>query len=299
MRTHTITTQARVGARGRMKRRIVPGAILALSLAVALLAATASSASYAPGGTSDPYATWVCPLPPNPLWQFHSRCGDSIIKERFDFGYHLVGTGTSQQFALGVRVGTFNPTIGVSGEYAQTNNCPPYLLAWRLGADPQIHSCLITVTSTGERTGPSPGTLTTGPGGPTMALTGNWEPRDSVPPNLKLSGPKKQNPQNDEICDRHRCDVQVKVSCGDRWCTARATGRLTNVRKHKLSPDSPWDITPGQPEQMGPELRNDRQRKQVRQALAEGKKVTAEVTVRAKDTSGNVATAKRTITLVK
>jgi hypothetical protein len=47
MRAHTITPQARAGARGRMKRRIVPGGILALSLAVVLLAAAASTASAA------------------------------------------------------------------------------------------------------------------------------------------------------------------------------------------------------------------------------------------------------------
>ena len=47
MRAKTITTQARVGGRGRMKRRIVPGGILALSLAVVLLAAAASTASAA------------------------------------------------------------------------------------------------------------------------------------------------------------------------------------------------------------------------------------------------------------
>jgi hypothetical protein len=47
MRAHTITTQARVGGRGRMKRRIVPGGILALSLAVVLSAAAASTASAA------------------------------------------------------------------------------------------------------------------------------------------------------------------------------------------------------------------------------------------------------------
>jgi hypothetical protein len=47
MRAHAITTQARVGGRGRMKRRIVPGGILALSLAVVLLAAATSTASAA------------------------------------------------------------------------------------------------------------------------------------------------------------------------------------------------------------------------------------------------------------
>ena len=40
-------------------------------------------------------------------------------------------------------------------------------------------------------------------------------------------------------------------------------------------------------------------RKQARKALAEGKNVTAKVTVRAEDAAGNVATAKRTIRLVK
>jgi hypothetical protein len=44
MRAHTITTKARVGARGRMKRTI-----LALSLAVMLFAATASSAAAGSG----------------------------------------------------------------------------------------------------------------------------------------------------------------------------------------------------------------------------------------------------------
>ena len=39
-------------------------------------------------------------------------------------------------------------------------------------------------------------------------------------------------------------------------------------------------------------------RKQARKALAEGKNVTAKVTVRAEDAAGNVATAKRTIRLV-
>ncbi len=225
-----------------MKRRIVPGAILALSLAVALLAATASSASWAPGGTSA-YATWVCPLQSTPPTTIPGpeRCSGSPARARFDFGYHLVGTSTSQLFELGVHGGTggntFSPRIGVPGEYAQTNNCPPTLSA---GAYQIGGACLITVTftPTGERTGPRPGTLTTGPGGPTMALTGNGERRDSVPPDLRLSGPKKQSPQNARsgvVCDRQRCDLQVKASCGDRWCTARATGRLTNVNKDKLS----------------------------------------------------------------
>jgi hypothetical protein len=54
MRAHTITTKARVGARGCRKRTIVPGGILALSFAVVLLAATASSASTTPTPPAPP-----------------------------------------------------------------------------------------------------------------------------------------------------------------------------------------------------------------------------------------------------
>jgi hypothetical protein len=49
MRAHTITTKARVGARGGRKRTIVPRGILALSLAVVLFAASASSAGAGSG----------------------------------------------------------------------------------------------------------------------------------------------------------------------------------------------------------------------------------------------------------
>ena len=49
MRAHTITTTARVAGRGRRKRTIVPRGILALSLAVVLFAATASSAGAGSG----------------------------------------------------------------------------------------------------------------------------------------------------------------------------------------------------------------------------------------------------------
>jgi VCBS repeat-containing protein len=50
---------------------------------------------------------------------------------------------------------------------------------------------------------------------------------------------------------------------------------------------------------VGPQLWKKEQRKQVRQALNEGRNVKAKFTVRATDAAGNVATAKRTITLVK
>ena len=70
----------------------------------------------------------------------------------------------------------------------------------------------------------------------------------------------------------------------------------------KLDPVRPWTLTPiapGMTRWFGPELAKGEQRKQVRQALDEGKNVKAKVTVKATDAAGNVATAKRTITLVK
>jgi hypothetical protein len=291
-----------------MKRRIIPGGILALSLAVALMAATASTAS-----ANGFYTTWSCPLAPSALTTFDQVPRECITGAEldsgpsFDFGYHLVGTSTSQGFALFGTRGPFNPSIGVSGEYAQTNNCPPTLSA---GDFPQIDGCLITVTftptPTGEPYGRRPGTLTIGDGVP-LALTGGGDPRDSVPPDLKLSGPKRQDPQNDAYTDGDGANANLKVSCGDKWCSARATGRLTNVKKDKLSPDPPpWvsasgtlEIEPGETVEIGPELTRESQRREVSKALAEGKNVKAKVTVRARDAAGNVATAKRTITLVK
>jgi uncharacterized membrane protein len=94
--------------------------------------------------------------------------------------------------------------------------------------------------------------------------------------------------------------VIVEVSCGDEACTTRAKGRLTNVKNDKLSPDGPNVVAPGKTlKRTGPEMTTETQRKQVRKALRKGEKVQAKVTVRAKDAAGNVATAKRTIRLVR
>ncbi|HEY6638038.1 MAG TPA: hypothetical protein VIZ61_10200 [Solirubrobacterales bacterium] len=146
--------------------------------------------------------------------------------------------------------------------------------------------------------------------GAQTALAGG-ESVDSTPPDLQLSGPKKQSPQNRPIgasyaCDSTWCDLDVRVSCGDEVCTVRATGKLTNVKMDKLAPRGPYDLEPRAPGDVnqgapgfGPELAKGEQRKQVRQALDEGKNVKAKVTVKATDAAGNVATAKRTITLVK
>ena len=151
---------------------------------------------------------------------------------------------------------------------------------------------------------------------PSMRTTG--DPVDSTPPDLQLSGPMKQSPQNaprncpppgSSNCDPclspgHACSVEVRVSHTGEAFTVRATGKLTNVKMAKLAPDGisvgPVPTgTKGNKPKVGPVLANYAQRKQVRQALAEGKNVKAKVIVKATDAAGNVATAKRTITLVK
>jgi hypothetical protein len=139
--------------------------------------------------------------------------------------------------------------------------------------------------------------------GAQTALAGG-DPVDSTPPDLQLSGPKKQNPQNDgPICDQGKCDVKVRVRC-DEECTALVKGKLTKVNRDKLRPDGPYTPeTPGEKfhwnQAGGPELASEAQRREVRKALDNGKNVQAKITVKATDAAGNVATAKRTVKLVK
>jgi hypothetical protein len=170
-----------------MKRRIVPGGILALSLAVVLLAATASTAS------AD-LSTWYCPplpTPPTTLEQIPEGCLGGPTTS-VDFGDRQLGTTSpAQGFALAVYCSPgggcnetpLNPRISVSGDYAQTNDCPPTLPVTTL---PQIQGCLITVTFTPTGTGPKQSTLSTGPGGPTVALTGTGV-TTPTPPVLPLA----------------------------------------------------------------------------------------------------------------
>jgi hypothetical protein len=134
-----------------------------------------------------------------------------------------------------------------------------------------------------------------------QTATSTTRPVDRVPPDLRLSGAKTQHAEGPRRhCDSHFCDVIVEVSCGDEACTERSKGKLTKVKNDKLEPDGNWRVAPGETlKGTGPEMRNVTQRKQVRKALAEGKNVRAKVTVRAKDAAGNVATAHRTIKLVK
>jgi hypothetical protein len=107
MKAHTSTTQARGGGRGRMKRRILPGGILALSFAVALSAATASSASADRLTAASALGhvqvfPWHCPTV-----QLAFDCELAFTEQfsgpgrTFDFGNRQVGTTSpAQRFAL-------------------------------------------------------------------------------------------------------------------------------------------------------------------------------------------------------
>ena len=183
MRAHTITARAST---------IVSGGLLALSLAAVLLAATASAAG-ASITSGDRFFLWCAPLPttPTPLEQIDRGCIEPANRRAsgnrgrsgpsFNFGDRRVGTTSpAQGFVLPVPANhTLNPRIRVSGDYTQTNTCPPTLTGPTLG-------CLITVTFTPSGTGPKRGTLRTGPGGPTLPLTGNGV-TTRTPPVLPLT----------------------------------------------------------------------------------------------------------------
>lgn len=136
--------------------------ILALSLTAILLGATASTAS----------AT------------------RTLSPTSVDYGNTQIGTSSlAQAFTLKVRCtlvifpttrcieDTFSPSISTSAQFAQSNNCPATLtgLATKPGVDPELgaQTCTINVTFTPTSTGPIAGTLSTGSGGPTAALSGN------------------------------------------------------------------------------------------------------------------------------
>jgi hypothetical protein len=134
--------------------------------------------------------------------------------------------------------------------------------------------------------------------GAQAATSSTVESVDSSPPDLQLSGNKRQHALSGRKL-KIGAPVRVKASCGDEECTARAKGKLTKVQKDKLKP---WTgerlVAPGKKISLYLGMTKESQR-EVRKAVDEGKKVKAKVTVRATDAAGNVATAKRTIELVK
>jgi hypothetical protein len=218
----------------------------------------------------------------------------------FHFGDRQVRTTSrAQRFVLVVFDNdSFNPRISVSGDYAQTNNCPPTLAA---RAYPQIQGCVITVTFAPAGTGPRRGTLSTGTGGPTAALTGNGVTTPTPSPDLQLSGKKKQHPTMrtggcGPFSPSTDCSVKVKASCGVDACTVRAEGKLTKVNRPLGVGPHGIDVVPGETRTL--KLRMTKKtREKALKAVDKGKNVQAKVTVRATDAAGNVATAKRTITL--
>ena len=107
-----------------------------------------------------------------------------------DYGNRQLGTSSpAQAFTLRVRCtlvifpttkclqDTFSPSISTSGQFAQTNNCPATLTghATKPGVDPELgaETCTINLIFAPTSTGPIAGTLSTGSGGPTAALSGN------------------------------------------------------------------------------------------------------------------------------
>jgi hypothetical protein len=229
--------------------------ILALSLAVVLLAATASTAS-----AERVIQPWYCPPPPTPPTTLTEQVQECLSDPQpfggFEgFGDRQVGTTSpAQRFALGVfRNDSFNPRISVSGDYAQTNNCPPTLSA---GALPQLQGCLINVTFAPTGTGPRDGTLSTGPGGPTVALTGTGVTTPTPwdwPLELLARAGSSRLPARDETLEKREPkvplvattnnDSTVVVSGGVKKTTKRlAAGEKTkfkaklNLKRLKVKP---------------------------------------------------------------
>jgi hypothetical protein len=124
-------------------------------------------------------------------------------------------------------------------------------------------------------------------------------PVDSTPPDLQLSGPKKQNPfSGHRARELKGAPVVVKVSCGDEACIASAEGEVKNEILRPWNHGEGTTLEPGETELAVLKL-DHRTQPKARKALENGKKVKAKVTVEAEDAAGNVATAKRTIKLVK
>jgi hypothetical protein len=126
------------------------------------------------------------------------------------------------------------------------------------------------------------------------------EPVDSTPPDIQLSGKKKQ--ELGKV-------VKVKASCGDEACQADVEvvlhgsghpGQWRQTSKWHLGFPSyaNADLGPGETTTLELPL-NSFQRRKAGKFLDDGKNVQAKVTIEATDAAGSVATAKRTIRLVK
>jgi hypothetical protein len=149
--------------------------------------------------------------------------------------------------------------------------------------------------------------------GAQTATSSTVEPVDSIPPDVQLSGKKKQKLGK---------AVKVKASCGDEACTLSAEGELywwfeegggkaaarmathelPGVKHDKLKPAGA-DVGPGETTQLKLKLK-EKTRKKARKALDKGKNVQADLIVYATDAAGNTKNApgenaQRAIRLVK
>lgn len=245
MRTHNITTQARVGGKGRMKRTIAPRGVLALSLGVALLAATASTASAdrltaASAARDVQVFPWHCPgqLAFDCELAFTEQFSEPGQGRTFDFGNRQVRTTSpAQRFALLVYDGPFDPSISVSGDYAQTNDCPPS--PQPPPSNTALKGCLITVTFTPTGTGPKHGTLSTGPGGPTQALTGTGVTTPTPPAlPLRLLGGKGSTSGIPAVYDLSRKTRKLKIAAATtNDSTVEASGDVKKTTKRLKGDD--------------------------------------------------------------
>ena len=180
------------------RREALVGVIVGTAIVALIGLGTASTAS-----ANKILGPWYCPpqpTTPTSVTQVPFECLNPFGSgPSFDFGDRQVGTPSpAQGFALGVYAvpsaptDSLTPEINVSGDYAQTNNCPPTLSA----GPAQAQGCLIMVTFNPSSTGPKEGTLSTGSGGPTVALTGNGV-TTPTPPVLPLlltaEGNSKEN----------------------------------------------------------------------------------------------------------
>jgi hypothetical protein len=115
----------------------------------------------------------------------------SVNPISLDFGSQPVGTTSAGKSTtlvvdcdlvlvppLCMLPGTFSPTIATTGDFSQTNTCPPVMTAI---VQPGT-SCPITVTFKPSAIGPRTGTLSTGSGGPTVPLSGTGIAPASTPP---------------------------------------------------------------------------------------------------------------------
>jgi hypothetical protein len=141
--------------------------------------------------------------------------------------------------------------------------------------------------------------------GAQTATSSTVDPVDRTPPDLQLSGKKKQKLDN---------AVEVKSSCGDEACQtgSHRGSKLTNLRVADRrfpngDPAGPFlkslgianaDLGPGETTTLSLKVK-EKTRKLARKALDKGRNVQAKVVIDATDAAGNMALAKRTIKIVK